>query len=152
MKKTALALALVFSAGCAQMQESSYSVFQNSIAALKDLEGAFKPNHQVPAALLGTWTGQGYQSNTRTTWSIKVRIAQGAASIEYPSLSCGGDLYLTFANETMAVFDEKITFGNSRCVNKGQTVISLTDDGQTRFDWFFNDKHLAAGKLARAAN
>ncbi|WP_245270181.1 hypothetical protein [Mesorhizobium ciceri] len=48
----------------------------------------------VPS-LSGTWLGNGHQSpagDTGADWAIAMTINDGSASIDYPSLGCGGSL------------------------------------------------------------
>ena len=67
----------------------------------------------VPAqTFTGTWVGSGHQSpagDAGADWSIAMTIGDGSASIDYPSLGCGGSLSQTSRDETSAEFHESIT-------------------------------------------
>jgi hypothetical protein len=77
----------------------------------------------VPApTLTGTWVGSGHQSpagDAGADWSIAMTINDGSASIDYPSLGCGGSLSQTSRDETSAEFHENITYGQDKCIDGG---------------------------------
>lgn len=86
------------------------------------------------AWLNGTWEGTGYQIDTDTTWTMRLRARRGGKYlIEYPSLSCGGRWRLFSINSTRAVFRESITFGQNSCVNKGRVVIERLNGRQVAY-------------------
>ncbi|MBZ9754031.1 hypothetical protein LB524_01925 [Mesorhizobium sp. ESP6-5] len=63
-------------------------------------------------SLTGTWVGSGHQSpagDAGADWSITMTIRDDGASIDYPSLGCGGSLSPTSRDETSAEFHETIT-------------------------------------------
>jgi hypothetical protein len=64
-----------------------------------------------------------------------MHITQGGATIDYPSLSCGGSLTLLSNSGTSAQFHEHITYGN--CVDGGaiastSSTVSLPGRGLGR--------------------
>lgn len=64
--------------------------------------------------LTGVWVGNGHQSpagDTGADWSIAMTIKDGGASIDYPSLGCGGSLSQTSRDDTSAQYHESITYG-----------------------------------------
>jgi len=80
---------------------------------------------------VGTWRGVGLQvqSGVQATWSLDVTIkAGGAATIEYPSLKCGGTLALLPSGQ----YRETITHGD--CVTGG-TVGFVQTGGKLIYYW-----------------
>jgi hypothetical protein len=79
----------------------------------------------VPS-LNGTWTGSGHQSPAGATgadWSISMTIGDGGASIDYPSLGCGGSLTELFRDDTAAEYRESITYGREACIDGGSISV-----------------------------
>ena len=85
------------------------------------------------AWLNGTWEGTGYQIDTDTTWTMRLRGRGGKYLIEYPSLNCGGRWRLVSNNSKRAVFRESITFGKNSCVDKGRVVIERLNGRQIAY-------------------
>lgn len=96
----------------------------------------------------GIWEGYGKQSNG-SSWSIKVTIRPDNYLIDYPSLSCGGEL--TFLKETKdsIEFKENIIYGKNKCVDGGRVKITKINESSARFEWYeWNQvKADAVGKL-----
>ncbi|MBZ9797904.1 hypothetical protein [Mesorhizobium sp. ES1-4] len=79
----------------------------------------------VPS-LAGTWVGSGHQSpagDAGADWSIAMTIGDDAASIDYPSLGCGGSLSQTSRDDTSAQFHESITYGQDKCIDGGDITV-----------------------------
>ena len=70
-------------------------------------------------AKLGILEGSALQFNTSTSWTIRIDLQKGTQTIEYPSLSCGGDLTLLEESPARLMFSELITFGSSNCITEG---------------------------------
>lgn len=84
--------------------------------------------------LNGTWEGTGYQIDTNTTWTMRLRVERGGRYlIEYPSLKCGGRWRRLSLNSRTARFRERITFGQGECVDRGQVVIEKLNGRQIAF-------------------
>ena len=83
----------------------------------------------------GVWEGKGYQSNPKSTWTIKLRAQNDTYVIEYPSLSCRGKWNLIEKETGKARFKEIITDGLNRCENNGLVVIEKIDDAQVSFKY-----------------
>jgi len=81
----------------------------------------------VPAqTLAGTWVGSGHQSpagDAGADWSIAMTIRDDGASIDYPSLGCGGSLSQTSRDGTSAEFHESITYGQDKCIDGGDITV-----------------------------
>ncbi|UVK46119.1 hypothetical protein BPNPMPFG_001727 [Mesorhizobium sp. AR07] len=79
----------------------------------------------VPS-LTGTWVGSGHQSpagDAGADWSIAMTINDGGASIDYPSLGCGGPLSQTSRDNTSAEYHESITYGRDKCIDGGTVTV-----------------------------
>ena len=79
-------------------------------------------------SLNGVWRGTGHQSPAGTAgadWSIAMTIAASGASIQYPSLSCGGTLTQISRDATSAQFRESITYGREKCIDGGTITVRL---------------------------
>ncbi|MDQ1638172.1 MAG: hypothetical protein QOF62_1511 [Pyrinomonadaceae bacterium] len=99
----------------------------------------------------GTWEGKGYQSNTKTSWTIRFTAQGDSYDIEYPSLSCGGKWYLLSKTSAQARFRERITYGREACVDSGLIMLERVNSSELGFRWSENDSGpvLAAGRLRR---
>lgn len=94
---------------------------------LEELEGKAKP------WLDGVWEGAAYQTDTKTTWTVKFTARSNTYLIEYPSLSCGGQWVLMDKTSFRATFKEKITYGVGRCVDNGSIIVERVSDSQLSF-------------------
>lgn len=65
----------------------------------------------------GVWEGQGYQSNTKTTWATRLTVNDGVYAVDYPGIPCSGKWTLIDYYSSGASFDEVITQGTKRCIN-----------------------------------
>ena len=100
--------------------------------------------------LQGVWEGSAYQPNTTSNWTIKTTIANNQASIDYPSLRCGGDLTLLKRTANQMQFRETLTYGKSTCVDNGKTVITQNATNTATFEWFDDEGSRGAyGNLKR---
>ena len=92
------------------------------------------------SAILGTWAGQVTQygpGDETSDYPVEMTITstdQGAAAgtVEYPTLSCGGELRLSRGSGQGYVFRERITSGRKQCTDGG--AISATVSGDS-MDW-----------------
>ncbi len=76
--------------------------------------------------LNGIWTGSGHQSPAGAAcadWAIAMTIGDGAASIDYPSLGCGGSLTQISRDESSAEYRENITYGQDKCIDGGGITV-----------------------------
>jgi hypothetical protein len=91
----------------------------------------------VPS-LAGTWVGDGHQSPAGVAgadWSIAMTINDGGASIDYPSLGCGGSLTEISRDDTSAQYRESITYGQDKCVDGGAITVRYVN-GNLAWSWF----------------
>jgi len=74
-------------------------------------------------ATVGTWTGVGFQkmaNGSISQWTIRMRIeSRDKATIEYPSLNCGGTLTYLRDIGPIREYREQLTYGAERCVDNG---------------------------------
>jgi len=97
----------------------------------------------------GIWEGAGIQDDN-SSWTIKVTIVGDQYSIDYPSLSCGGQLVLLSSNSNEMEFKEKLTYGKSNCIDNGKTVIVKAGNNSAQFLWYYPDgRKGATGTLTR---
>ena len=76
--------------------------------------------------LNGIWTGSGHQSPAGAAgadWAIAMTIGDGAASIDYPSLGCGGSLTQISRDESSAEYRENIAYGQDKCIDGGGITV-----------------------------
>ena len=71
----------------------------------------------------GVWSGEGYQTDTKTTWAAKLTVRDGAYSINYPDIPCQGRWDLIDKNSREASFTEVITQGKDRCGNNSHVMV-----------------------------
>jgi hypothetical protein len=79
----------------------------------------------VPS-LTGTWVGSGHQSpagGAGADWSIAMTINDGSASIDYPSLGCGGSLAQISRDDASAEYRESIAYGQDKCIDGGTITV-----------------------------
>ncbi|MER9406620.1 hypothetical protein NKI36_21540 [Mesorhizobium caraganae] len=79
--------------------------------------------------LNGIWTGSGHQSPAGAAgadWAIAMTIGDGAASIDYPSLGCGGSLTQISRDESSAQYRENIAYGQDKCIDGGGITVRFS--------------------------
>jgi hypothetical protein len=90
----------------------------------------------VPS-LAGTWVGNGHQSPAGAAgadWPVAMTINEGGASIDYPSLGCGGSLSEISRDDTSAEYLESITYGQDICIDGG-TITVRPFKGNLSWTW-----------------
>src|SRR5712675_1458274 len=75
------------------------------------------------SAAVGTWAGHAFQdSSAGRDWPLRLSILDnGNATIEYPTLKCGGVLIRQSARG--AEYREQIDYGRDKCADNGRVVI-----------------------------
>jgi hypothetical protein len=102
---------------------------------------AISKNRPCPTnnpSIVGVWRGQGYQVVTDATashWPIEMTIRDGAGTIEYPSLGCGGDLARVSQVGTSTQYRETITHG-SNCLSGAAIIVDYLD-GKLTWTWIW---------------
>ncbi len=110
--------------------------FAASIAIVSLLQAIFAATTSAQSKskswLNGSWEGTGYQTDTKTTWTMSLRVRDGKFLIEYPSLNCGGVWRLLDLDSRSARFKEILKSGASDCANMIQ---STRQDPEVCFPW-----------------
>ena len=78
----------------------------------------------------GVWEGEGYQSDTKTTWAARLTVKDGTYEIEYPDIPCRGRWDLIDKNSSVASFTEVITEGTDRCGNNSHVRVEKVNDSE----------------------
>ena len=89
-------------------------------------------HNQTESWLNGTWEGAAYQRDIKSSWTMRLVAEGDKYSIEYPSLSCGGEWILVSKDSNRARFRERITYGKKQCVNNGNVFIERLNDSQIK--------------------
>ena len=76
--------------------------------------------------LNGVWTGDGFQTDTKTRWAARLTVRDDTYSIDYPDIPCKGTWKLIEKNSRSASFNEVITQGLNQCANSYVTVERLS--------------------------
>lgn len=90
-----------------------------------------------PAAMAGTWVGEGVQTPVEpdSRWPLRVVLnPAGDGAIAYPTLGCGGPLTRLRSIGNTVVYREVITYGADTCV-VGGTVTMVRDGGRLFWYW-----------------
>lgn len=115
-------------------------------AAQDDARQRRKPTEE---SVVGKWVGMGVQDNG-SSWSIDMTIAEKTSSIAYPSLGCGGTLTLRESGGATQVFDEKLTYGHTKCIDNGKVRLTKSGTSEVLFQWYrHNGRIEASGTLKR---
>ena len=78
----------------------------------------------------GVWEGEGYQSDTKTTWAVRLTVQEGTYAVDYPTIPCRGRWTLIGKNTTEARFIESIIQGIGRCANNSRVMIQKVNDSE----------------------
>jgi hypothetical protein len=81
----------------------------------------------------GEWVGTGFQIDTDSTWTMRLKVEGRRFRIEYPSLRCGGKWTLLTASGSSARLREKITSNPQECADNGSVVIQRLNRSQMAF-------------------
>jgi hypothetical protein len=93
------------------------------------------------SSLVGTWRGSGRQTPAGpggADYPIVMTIGPNGASIDYPSLGCGGTLSLVSGSGTSAQYRESITYGGNKCITGGLVAVNLF---RGRLSWTWSGSH-----------
>ena len=78
----------------------------------------------------GVWEGEGYQTNTKTTWDVRLTVQDGTYAIDYPNIPCAGKWTLIDSSTSEARFIEEITQGIDRCATDSHVTIQKLNDSE----------------------
>jgi phage shock protein A len=84
------------------------------------------------------WVGAVTQPNSSRPYRMILRIEDDQLIVDYPELSCGGIWELqSDIDSNQWKFDERLTYDDqSRCVNRGDVILEMTNSGVLRYQWF----------------
>jgi hypothetical protein len=96
----------------------------------------------------GTWEGEGVQSDgQRWRMVVELRGTKGVCgTVDYPTIPCAAEWHCTggdAAGNVEAV--ERLTSGQSSCVDGGTMSMRITDSGQ--LDWSWQGSGITASAL-----
>jgi hypothetical protein len=117
----------------------------------------------TPAAYVGVWQGivaqrtPGSESSAVQRVAVQLALSGGRAgavvgTVAYPSLLCGGELWLLGVGADLIQLGEIITYGEERCAGRGVITVRTAPDGTLGFAWrdaLRPGPYVAAGTLAR---
>jgi len=107
-----------------------------ALIALSALILASAPAASRAEGLGGAWQGVVTQNDPPESYAMEMQLYGAAGNINYPSLSCGGNLQFIRTDGASYWYREHITYGADRCVDGG--VIQLRRHalgGDTNWDW-----------------
>ena len=78
----------------------------------------------------GVWGGVAYQTDTKTTWAVRLTVRNGTYLIDYPDIPCNGSWKMIDKNSRQASFTEVITQGLERCVNNSHVTIERLGESE----------------------
>lgn len=83
-----------------------------------------------PNWLEGIWEGKGYQTDTNSTWSVRLTIRDDNFSISYPDIPCSGVWAIVDQNSSGGTFREIISKNVSNCANNSQILLQKVTDNE----------------------
>ena len=86
--------------------------------------------------LEGSWEGTLYQGSARAVRAIKLEAQNNAYAIEYPALTCRGELALLQRKNGQATFRETSSKGRNQCADGGEIVLERVSNSQLVFKHF----------------
>lgn len=113
-----------------------------------------KPTDNVSSQWLdGVWEGEGYQSDTKTTWAVRLTVLDGTYTIEYPNIPCRGRWSLLSQNSGGASFTEVITQG-AGCANNSHVMLEKVNDSEIscRYTYAHSRVVIATAVLSKKAH
>lgn len=73
--------------------------------------------------LNGVWSGEAFQTDTKTRWAVRLTVQDENYSIVYPDIPCKGTWKLIEKNSRSASFTEAITQGLDLCENNSHVMV-----------------------------
>jgi hypothetical protein len=95
---------------------------------------------RTPSSYVGVWQGSVVQKDPARSSTALVALSGGDAgaivgTIAYPSLSCGGELWLLAVYTDSIQLGEVITYGEERCAGRAIVTVMVARDGSLQFQW-----------------
>lgn len=104
------------------------------------------PIGTLPVEKAGHWHAVGVQIDGYE-WSMSVEIFEDTASVDYPSLNCGGDWNFLKMSEDSITAIERITYGVNQCLDGGLIRVEIYDDSSLFYRWFDKSGKVVAGAI-----
>lgn len=104
------------------------------------------PLDLMPVEKAGKWHAVGVQIDG-FEWPMSVEISENFATVDYPSLNCGGDWSYLKVSETDITAIENITYGINECLDGGLIRIEIYDDNSLFYRWFDKSGKTVAGAV-----
>ena len=104
------------------------------------------PIGPLPVEKAGFWHGVGVQIDG-FEWPMSVEIFEDTASVDYPSLNCGGDWDYLKTSDASITAIERITYGINECLDGGLVKIEIYDDHSLFYRWFDKSGKAVAGVI-----
>ena len=100
----------------------------------------------------GVWEGEGYQSDTKTTWDVRLTVQDGTYAIEYPNIPCQGRWNLIQSNTSGARFVEVINQGD-HCATNSHVMLQKVNDSEIscKYTYANNRAVIATAVLSKKA-
>lgn len=86
--------------------------------------------------LEGRWEGTVYQGNAQAARAIRLALQNNGYSIEYPPLTCRGELALLQRKNGKATFREISVRGGNQCAEGGEIIVEKISNSQLVFKYF----------------
>jgi hypothetical protein len=109
---------------------------------------------QLPAAMVGTWTGTAFQNKGKSNYTAVVTITASGGATDYPELKCGGVLTRVGQAGGYVFFTETIKYGGHAsgggCIDGTMTVAAAGD--KLAWGWmgsFNGETYVAWSTLSR---
>ena len=104
------------------------------------------PIGTLPMEKAGQWHAVGVQIDG-LDWPMSVEIFADTASVDYPSLNCGGDWDFLKTSEDSIAAIERITYGFNECLDGGLIKVEIYDDHALFYRWFDKSGKAVAGAV-----
>jgi hypothetical protein len=89
----------------------------------------------LPSGYYGEWRGVGTQTDG-SHWPIVIFLQRSSGGIvDYPTLSCSGQLQLQQRTAAGFRFREQLNHGNQFCINMGEVILRLTGETEMHYEW-----------------
>lgn len=88
------------------------------------------PEESTLSWLDGRWEGEGYQTDTKTTWAVRLTVQDGTYSVEYPNIPCSGKWTMLDKSSVGASFTEVISKGTNLCDTNSHVMLEKINDSE----------------------
>ena len=104
--------------------------------------------HSGASELVGIWEGTGKQPSS--SWTAKISAASDrVVAVDYASLGCGGRLHFVERTASSWVYEERLSYGRSKCDDRGRMELTLDESGSLIFLWTRPGKETSTGTLRK---